>query len=597
MPGLGHGVRRSGVVHARQRSGRHRMANALVIPNVSDLPAAQQIATQCGEHQVVVFDPTLVDRVASAGLGRALYLPWDAAPTYHQMDLDAHRAARDIEAALAPLVRARWPGLSILGWQHLSLYYLAMSTRWYGEMLAAVVPRLREFKLHVPLYDRPQMLYFPSFVPALACLRAAQREGIAFQAYNDPGQDFGADLAPDLRGQFQGDGRQGNARQGDDREFLLTHLPTCLYDIAHINDELAAAGKAVVNVRARWFDQPVQAGHQVALAPLAELSTALQPDLRAQIAEVAEALRNALDGLLAPRLDAVAFRARQVEQLVTVYRAQLVTYHLMQQHFRQARPAKLLLSDHDTGLHGPLVAFAQAHHLPLLVLPHSKTSGHLDHSHRNTTALYHPLQGAPVRDADGRRLSQFALDLPTTMQYASRLRGAPRTIGLLLNSTSMNGVPGVEFGAFVDGIGAIARWCEARGLELVIRFKPGYSLITLLTERLGLDTALLVHNTQGTMADFTARCDLCLMYGAPTSGALELLGQSVPLLNPLCGPITQAQAATIAAEVVPRGDVPEMLRLADTLVDDALEFQQFRRRQFLAFAERFRDARLLRELL
>ena len=567
------------------------MSNALILLDLCDVQAAKQIAKTIGErggdYRALVFDAMLVDRVAEAGLGPAELLRWDRAPTYRDMHDAAHRAAHAIEAELDGLVQARWPGLSIRSWQHLGLAYLGMSAHWYQALFETMAPRLQGRTLHVPMYDRPQTFFFPSFVPALTLLQMAQREGIAFQAYNDPGQDHAGQYLPALRG----------VRAAGSGDFVLTHLPTCMYDIGYINSELRASGKGVINLRSRWFDQKVIAHENVPIAPWAQLADALPAEQIAAVDAVTGAMRALLDRRLSDWITATAYRARQVELHVNCYRAQLATYFLLEGHFAQALPSRLLLSDHDAGLHGPLRAFAQRHRVPLLVLPHSKTSGDLDFSQADTTALYHPIQGEAVHDVEGRRVKQFALDIPTELQHHTHSARPLKTVGLLLNSTSLAGVPTVDDAAFVDGIGRIVQWCEQQGLALVIRFKPGYTVIQPLAEQLGLDAEWLSTNTKGSMADFVARCDLCLMYGAPTSGAIDLLSRSVPIMNPLCGPITQAQAATVAASVVPRGEIDEILRQAAAFVADDAEFQRFRRQQFLAFASRFAETQRLRDLL
>jgi len=70
----------------------------------------------------------------------------------------------------------------------------------------------------------------------------------------------------------------------------------------------------------------------------------------------------------------------------------------------------------------------------------------------NLVSLHHPIQGESVRDAAGRRLTQHALEFPTELRYVTQPQGALRTVGLLLNGVSLNGVPAVHFERYYAGV-------------------------------------------------------------------------------------------------------------------------------------------------
>lgn len=560
------------------------MSPAIVILSPADLPAAAQIAARLDGHELLVFDPVLIDAVAEAGLGAARWLQWDAAPPFARLPAEAHHQAHALGAQLDAVAEPLWPGLGLGSWQHLNLYYLHMALAWYAPLFAALVPQLAGRTLHVPLCDAPQHFYFPSFVPALLLLLAAQRSGIAFQAYSFPGPADPGPQVPALHG----------SPAPPRGPFLLAHLPTCFYDIGHFDAEIAAAGMAVVNLRAPRWDVPVRADTTVDAVPAAGMRGAVPVAALARVDAVTAALAEVLDRHLAPWLAAPAYRRRQTAHLRAGFEAQLLSLVLLNQHFAATPPRRLLLSDHDCGLHGPLCAFARQHQRPTVVLPHSRTSADIEFLPHDATVVHHAIQGGAVHDLAQRRPAQHAIDYPLALRWNTAPTGTVRTVGLLLNGVALNGVPGADLAPWLLGIAEIADWCRAQGVELLVRSRPGQSLRQLLVARCGLDAAQMAASVQGTMAAFAERCDLCLMYDAPTSGALELLARGIPLLNPVASGLTRRERATVDEQVVPRAATAASLARAAELLADPLEFERFRKQQMLALMQSLATARPLR---
>lgn len=562
------------------------MATPLLLLHAADIPAALTLAAQHADLSVLVFDPGLVDRAVAAGLPRVHCMLWDEAPSNLDRADEATRLSRALGDALDALVEPLWPGLALGSWQQLSLFYLHSSLQWYGGLAASVAHRLPEGRVHVPFTDSAQTYYFPSFVPALMLLQQLQREGRGYQAFTHGAKPAPTQPVPALHG----------VRAPDGRPFLLTHLPTCFYDAGHINAELAHSGHAVVDLCARYWHVPIGTAPSVPTAEADAMFDTLPAAQQARIAQVLQVLQAPLDAHLARWLAAPSFRARQLAQLLAVYRAQLVTLCLLQRHFAGQAPLRLLVSDHDTDFHGPLSAYARAQQVPMLVLPHSKTSTDLDYLARDATVLTHAIQGDPVYDVRGHRPLQATLALPTQLNLPASV--APvRRVGLLLNGISLNGIPNVEFAAYRAGLLRIVAWCQAQGLELVLRSRAARTLFRPVLEKAGLSAAQLAASVDGTMAEFAERCDLCLMYDAPTSGALELLNRGVPVLNPVVSTQTKRESASMHTRIVPRTGLELALRQAATLVADPAELQCFRMQQLQAYLAQLAQARALREFL
>ena len=176
-------------------------------------------------------------------------------------------------------------------------------------------------------------------------------------------------------------------------------------------------------------------------------------------------------------------------------------------------------------------------------------------------------------------MRQYRLAYPETFRGGSAPAGELRTVGLLLNGLSLNGVQFTGFEAYIAGVRRIAGWCREHGMALKLRGRPGDPMTTAMAEATGLSRQTLAEGLSESLADFAASVDICLMYDAPTSADLEFLRNGVALLNPVPEPLYCAEAMQANASVVPRDDVEARYRRAMLLVD-ALEAWFRLRRQF-----------------
>lgn len=560
------------------------MEHSLLLLHSEDIVAAQQVLRDLPGCEVCVFDPVLVDQALAAGLPNLRFRPWTDAPDYAGLQARANVSASALERALNALVGTVVGGVSILGWQHLTLYYQFLAMEWHNGQARDLLPALRGRHLHVLVCDNPASYYFNAFVPGLMALQQAAAQGITASAYSYGRKPDSRQRVPLLTG-------QATAREGG---FLLSHLPTCVYDIHHFNDEIRASGRPLINIEAHHFGTPVAAERAISLADPADCQGAIAPDWQAQVDQIETLLLQHLQQFLSDKIPSAEFCRRQAAHTADIYRAQLLSLHLLERHFELARPAKLLLSDHDTGLHGPLLAFALRHQLPVRLLPHSKTTPDLEFSGSNVVALTHPIQGGHILDAGGRLVPHQGLMLPVELSLSTACPGPLRRVALMLNALTLSGVYFAQYQSYIAGIRQIADWCRDQGVQLDIRCKPSYSLVHLLATELGLDANRLTDNARVPMAEFAARCDLCLMYDTPTAGALDFLNKGLPILNPVVTPLTRAQAVTTHPDVLPRESITATLQRMQGFISEPVLLQRFRVQQFKRYVDLFDLAMPLR---
>ena len=559
------------------------MEDVLVIIHAEDIPVAERLVASLPSYRVYTFDPVLVDLIAMSKLKNMQFIPWQDGLPYADLERRAREAARQVEQVLDAALRQVAPGLAMQSWQYLQLHFLFIIVWWYAALWDRVVGTLAGTKVHVFLYERPADLYFNSFLPALLLMQCLSRHAIAFAAYPYGDEPEPNERVPDLRGRHL----------ADNNETLLAHLPTCFYDIYYFNQEMQASGKQFLNLAARKFDMPVFAQRSLGLIALDEVREQLGEERWRQAELFAETAALHLDKLLEPFIGTAAYRSRQVHWLAGNYKAQWVTYQLLQSYFAQTQPAKMLLSDHDMGLHGPLIAFARERQIPVVLLPHSKTSYECPYDYEQLVALTHPIQGAPIYGPSGKRVMSHLLDYPETLQAQTAVGGPLQRVGLLLNALSYDGIYCTNYDVYFDGIRRIIQWSKDRNISLRIRCKPSYSVVGLLA-LMGVDADPLIRDYTMPLQEFAASCDICLMYGAPTSGAIDFLTTGAPLLNPAPIRLTGWEASMMDVAIVAREEIEDCLARLDSFCADPVNLHAFKREQFIAYVSAFAGARPLR---
>ncbi|MGZ8221947.1 MAG: hypothetical protein ACXWT0_09890 [Methylobacter sp.] len=561
------------------------MENILIITSEYDIPIAETMASDLVSYKVYFFDPTLVDLVHTSSLRNTELIVWDACLDYPTLVRSAHAHAKALERELGQSMAELLPECSIMGWQHLNLYYFFMAYQWYSGLWPDMLDRLREGKAHVFLCDNPFNYYWPSFVPALLLLQQLRTFDIPFSATTYGKRPDESDVVINLcDGSVSGEYYD-----------LLTHLPTCFYDIDYFNEELQASGKTNININPKYWGVELAATQNVNLMRLKDQQ--LIGGGHPKLDTLAERLSTKLDALLMPYIATPSFRERQVANLSNLYQSQIVSLHVLEHYFSNCRPGKVLMSDHDAGFHGPLMAFAEKNHIPVVVVPHSKTSVDIEFAYRNITVLSHPIQGLPPFNGDRKLLLHFALSYAETFSGKSAMPQQIRKVGLLLNGLSLNGIFCTNFSTYIEGIKQIDHWCKHNDIELLIRCRPGQSLYEILNQAIGIGRSSLQACLTGSLQDFAENIDLCLMYDAPTNAEIQFLRMGVPILNPIPEPLTKAEAVTGNSQVIPHNNVSEILSMLDDFVADNNNFHTFCNRQFANYVSLFKNACALRRFL
>lgn len=564
------------------------MGNIVIIRRSQDIPTAKKILAQVKDCRVLVFDPVMIDLVYYEGIKEVEYFNWAECPAYADLEHECKEIAMRMEERLAEISQPFFPDCDLRGWQQLNFYYLTVSLQWYSGLWTAVLGILLGHKVHVIVCDNPLSYYFNSNIPALLLIERLQQTKIEFETYhyaetNCPAATQILDLQAEL--------------EDIQQEFLLTHLPTCVYDLLSFNKELEISQKKVLNLQAKHFDMPARAHLNMRLTDLSAVWDNLNPVIQTQLENIYHQLLPMIDQLLTLWLKLPQHRQAQVEQIAKVYQAQFCNWVLLNIFFFRSKPAKMLLSDHDADFHGPIISFAKNNNIPIMLLPHAKTIAQVDFAYENITAFTHPMQGNVILNRERAMVPNVQFIYPEEHQARAKLNRPVQKIGLMLNSISLNGVYYCEYTKYMDGIVQIIQWCQARNIDLQIRGKPSYSIVRLIAAHTGFSLNKLVECVMGPMEEFVQHCDLCLMYDTPTSGCIEFLRRGIPILNPLVHQLSLSESTFVSPNLISRKPVVNILADLEPLLLDENVFEEFRMDQFNRYTQSFAKLQRLHKYL
>jgi hypothetical protein len=292
------------------------------------------------------------------------------------------------------------------------------------------------------------------------------------------------------------------------------------------------------------------------------------------------------------------YARRQAVHMAKQYRAQMIFFHFLEHKFSARLPRKIILSNHDAGLHGPFLSFAKKHAIPVLMLPHAKIFNFpIPSSHPNIVALTHPIQGGTISTVEGKSINTSTINFPESLTQSVRAPKALGQVGLILNKFSADGITLVDTPNYLTGIRSIIDWCVQHSIPLKIRVKPGGTCIYWLANELNLKVEDLFSSIQITIADFGHECDICLMYDAPTSGAISFLQNSIPVLSTVTRYLCTEEANIIDTEVVQQASLAGTLEWLERIRRDHVSLALFRTQQFGRYAGRFGQSAPLRMFL
>lgn len=561
------------------------MPGLIAVAHRLDLPSAALLVEQ-QQARVLLVDPL--------NHARVLHHPLPEPEVFTRVDpamsraaaADAQARALALSRALAPLLQRLAPGADIVPWSAHRFQQFFWTALGYRAVWQQATAELRPEHWHVLLPRQPHRYGAHSFVPGLMLVEQLRARGLPHTAYSFDVPTLEGSQLPDLR-QLPGDVE------------LLCHLPTCFHDAEYFRQELLASGLRCGMLSAEVYDVALEGLPASGLVDSAVVRGLLPPAALALLDGLAAPVCALLREHLQPLLLNANFLETQVQALWQALQAQGLLYLWLEQHFAGRLPRRLLLSNHDSTVHGALLSFAARHRLPVTMVPHSKVFNQpvFNSDGLPVQCLHHGLQDGPCVDLGGRALPAQRLAFPGAWQQQEIAAPRLATVGVVLNGLSANGVSLLNFEDYAAGLRQLAEGCRALGLLLRWRIRMAETPALLLAERLGVSADDLFAGAQGSLLDFGRGCDLVIGYDAPTSGLHELLGAGLAVLQAEIRPLAGDEWSIVDAGVAPRMNLVELLARLRLLAANPSYFRDFRAGQHRLALARQEGAQPLRHWL
>lgn len=560
-----------------------------------DLAPAAQLAAQMARDLVgqpppvvTTIDPVLHTYALATGQPDVELLPLAGSDTVAADAQGQALAAARLLSAQADEVMAEFiPEAQGAAWCTFWIrcfYATAYGNRGYGKLLAKA---LGDDTVHLLLPDLPYRYGYHSFVPGLSVFGGLTAAGRGAKLYSSPMPPWDATLLPDPAS-------APDVRAPD----LLCHIPTCFADSALFTAELQAAGRRVLVLPSQYFDVPTGELPRCEMVPPERLAERLPRAQQAALEAVLDRLGAMLAQQLAPVVNGAALLHKQVQAFVDGFRSNALLFLALEDRFGSRLPRTLLITNHDVGLHGAQISFAQRHGLQTIMVPHSKIFNGVVQTYRQEVlCLTHAMQGGEVIDLEGRVMPTGTLDFAKPVTTGEPLPKPLAVLGIVLNSLSANALCLVDVAAYLQGLRQLLAWCDAQQVQCRIRCRPNGSVMQMLIDSLGLRADDLLPHQEGSMLDHARGCDLVLSYDIPTSGAFDLLEAGIPVLQTLCRRLEPEEARMANATVVPQLPVAEVIGRLQAYAADPLGLWQFRREQTAQYLRAHADALPLRAWL
>ena len=496
--------------------------DAILVLQRSDVARLAAAPLRHAGARLIFVDAGLLDDAAQRGLTQRL--PYE----FRRLDLGADMQARAATEAIARATlvdlqlsaeRERLWGdeQALTGWD-VGLFFLALQRAAVARALAkAVASSFKETSIGLLRPSNPQQMYFDSFVSTDLVGQDPQRFSIVDRYHDARWQ------RPDAYDQVL-DAHTMGALLARGVITLVSHVPTCFYDRAWLADQVARAHAYTLDLPSPFWDVPLHRGAPM-LVPRSSLAG------EAEVADYGARVVRVLEPLLADLLPHPRAREEQITAWAARARWQALNFLQLGRAFARlaagVQVPDFLVADQDTGLNGPLFSIADRVGAAITVVPHSGHASMLLPHGRRAQVVERAGYGCAPRTLLGQAVPVRAV----RFNQGAQRRAAPhpahpprlRRVCLLLNSLNTEGLSHVDAHALAEFYKPLALTCQAAGVELVLRPKPGAPAYAVLSSVLELSTAQLAAVVQQPLETLAETSELCLAWGEPTTGIAPFL--------------------------------------------------------------------------
>ncbi len=460
------------------------------------------------EYKIFTVNVEAYDKLLLSGVKNVYLIPinYEVSTNVHEAHINADREARYWEFESASC-KANISGDKNIyyGWDYLNLYYIRYT--WYryiklSKLLYEFLPSAEE--LVILWRKNAQDYYFDSVI-----LRSIIIDKLKNKYTNIIGVNY-FDENP-----YKEDAYKRKLIIPEGKYTKLVHLPTAFYDYKKHVDE--NKGQNVLDIESPYFDLKISNNR-------ANLSL----DIKEEFEKYIE-LNNKYQDIFFNYLHTTEVSNKiielQVNRLIKRSIFQLENYQILLSSNQLKKIKSIELSDHEAGLQGPIVSFANAYKIPVNYWPHS-----------SLTVIPTPLVANSITTKNFyfRKTSSF-VNLNTGLNNQENQikikeknlneRNYLKSNVLILHNEidDVSGISLIDFNIFNKRYSELIELLISRNYDVRTRQKPSHSYVNL-----GLSP---VQSLDGPLSEIIDWPNLCISIGATTTALVHFWSKGAQCIH------------------------------------------------------------------
>ena len=269
---------------------------------------------------------------------------------YSQIQIEADRIARFIDFELSNIRRKYFQIEETIGWDYQYLYWIILKVLRHSENNIQLMDQLTNIdKIYFVRNDAPQDYYFVSHILADLYAYFFKKNSRNYGVINIDQQGLTKDIGVSYQLYFPENIAEYRS---------IVHLPTVFYNKEQVIEELKSQyGDLYIDIESPYFDVP----YSYQRIKLQKGSSTFNQKFSS---EMREFLSRAYS-----RFNYGDILNGTIHRQITRAHSQVNLYKKLSDS--PISVEKIYLSDHDTGLQGPLLSYANHTEIPVVMYPHS----------------------------------------------------------------------------------------------------------------------------------------------------------------------------------------------------------------------------------
>lgn len=380
------------------------------------------------------------------------------------------------------------------GWEHLNIYFIIYGIIRILNLSKFLARELNaRYKIYMFMYNNPPDYYFENEVSQYFLYDAlkSQYHHIEMIKINSP---HFKPLAYS---------KKIVVPEGDFENAV--HLPTVFYDQSRIRQEINKRNIQIIDIESPYWDVPI-CNNRANLLEVIDYKNFLSIDKNKNyIISYKEIFSELMRQYNIPKEIYSRMEVRLLQRSIF----QLESYLALEESNSISSIKALDISDHETGLHGPLMSIAQNRGWSVNVEPHSAyVIGPLPFTSRcKSDKIFKPLNfNSTLRVDYCLPNSSYAVEKILTRKFNTN----EKNILIVLNELDdVVGVPHLSLLDLIEGLSFFQKTIKDKGYSLRIRHKPSHSYENLIGEN--------IEKANGSIEDCIQWAHYYIGIGEPTS--------------------------------------------------------------------------------